>query len=603
MTLDVELHLVDSIDEVMALKRWMSVPRPYIAVDTETEGLQWWKHRPRMLQVGDRDEAWAIPWHLWGGAILEILRDYTGDLVMHNMPFDIMMFENWSGVKLPRHKIHDTRIQAHIHSPHLPTGLKPVAERLVDRTAARSQRVLTEAMKLHGWDWDTVPLDFQPYWVYAAMDCILTSRVHDILYPYVMADSPRAYDLEMATAHVLIDMMRRGVAVDVEFAQRKLTDFRLYEEQAYDWCKREFGVTPGTNQAVIERIKADTGYHFTELTEKGALSLNKDVLADVITTTHHPLAEVVLSRRRIQSMASKYLQKFIDLEVNGRIHPSFNPVRRASDDTEDDTGGYGAKTGRMSVSDPPLQQLPRKDNDEPNSPANAIRQCITATPGQMLVMCDWDQVEFRVYTHLCADPGLLQAFGEGDLFVNMAQQIFADPTFQKSDPRRQAVKNGGYAKIYGAKPAKFARTVGIDLVSAESFMQRLDTLYPGMELFNQQVDALARHREAAEGQAYVRSILTNRRYVNDDGRYYALVNYLVQGISAEILKMKNCELTAQGLGGYLVLDVHDEMILDAPYEDAPDVGRSLQGVMQDSELLTVPLTASLGSGVNWGAKV
>jgi DNA polymerase-1 len=604
MTLDAELHLVDSIDEVYALKQWMSESRPYIAVDTETEGLDWWRDRPRLLQVGDAHTAWAIPWHLWGGAILEILRDFRGDLIMHNLPFDLMMFEHWSGVKLPRHRMHDTRILAHIWEPHKPTALKSVSERHVDPRAAQSQRVLKEAMTLHGWTWATVPLDFQPYWVYACMDCILTSRCFDLLHPLVMADSPLAYDLELATCFVLVDMMFRGVAVDEEYAGTKLKDFRRYVDEASGWCQREYGVKAGSDIKVIERLQRDiptSVYEFTTTTQKtGRLSLNKDVLKEVLLATNHPLAQVVFERRKIQRLASTYLDKFCTLAVNGRIYPKFNPVRHSDSDTEDDTSGYGAKTGRMSVSDPPLQQLPRKDNDYPA--ANVIRNCITATPGNMLIMCDWDQVEMRVYAHLCQDPGLIAAFDEGDFFVNIAREIFADPNFQKSDPRRQMTKNAGYAKIYGARERKFALTAGIDVDTATAFMARMDSLYPGMPAFNARIQQVAEQREQTEGLAYVRSIMTRRRYINDDGRLYALVNFLVQGISAEILKMKNVELQTVGLSEYLVLDVHDEMILDAPYEVAPEAGHALKGVMEDNNLLAVKLTASLSTAERWGGE-
>lgn len=183
MTLQATLNLVDSIDEAMNLKRWMSERRPFIAVDTETEGLRWWRQKPRLLQVGDPDTAWAIPWDLWGGAILEVLAGFEGDLVMHNAGFDVKMFENWSGVDLPKHRIHDTRVQAHILNPNRATGLKPLAAHHVDPQAVGAERALHEKMRRQGWGWDTVPVDCLEYWGYGALDCILTSRLHEQLYP------------------------------------------------------------------------------------------------------------------------------------------------------------------------------------------------------------------------------------------------------------------------------------------------------------------------------------------------------------------------------------------------------------------------------------
>lgn len=605
MTLDVQLNYVDSIEEAARLKRWMSERRPYIAVDTESEGLQWWRDRPRLLQVGDRDTAWAIPWDLWGGAILEILRDFDGDLIMHNAGFDVKMFEYWSGVQLPHHRIHDTRVQAHILQPNRPTGLKYLAERLVDRQAARSERLLKEAMTLNRWTWATVPVDFPLYWIYGALDTVLTARLHEQLHPQVLADAPRAYELEMATVWVLTAMERRGMALDVDFTREKLRRFQEYVEQCADWCTREYGVRAGSNALVVERLERDLRgiYQFTKLTPGGALCLDAEVLKDIIRVTQqvtgapHPLAQTVYNRRRIQKLASAYLENFLDLEHNGRIHPSFNALKRE----REDTAGYGARTGRMSVSDPSLQNLPRRSNSHPA--ADAVRNCLVSSGGSHLLMCDFDQVEFRIVAHLSEDRALISAFLEGDFFVNLTREIFSDPTIEKGDFRRQTTKNAGYAKIYGAGVPKFAATAGISVQEGDSFMRRLDGLYPGLNQLANRVASVARERYALEEVAYVRSPLTGRRYPCDGpDKAYALVNYLVQGMAAEVLKMKNVELVKAGLGPYLTLNVHDEVLLDVPVEEFDDAGRATVAIMNDDQLFSVPLTASLEWGDRWGSK-
>lgn len=599
MTLDVQLNFVDSIDEVVRLKEWMGERRPYIAVDTETEGLRWWRDRPRLLQVGDRDTAWAIPWDLWGGAILEILRDFDGELIMHNAGFDVKMFEHWSGVELPHHRIHDTRVQAHILQPNRPTGLKYLAERLVDRQAARSERLLKEAMVLNHWTWATVPVDFPLYWIYGALDTVLTSRLHDQFYPQVMTDAPKAYELEMATVWVLTAMERKGMALDADFTREKLRSFQAYVEQCADWCVREYGVRAGSNAKVVERLERDLAgaYQFTKLTPGGALCLDAEVLRDVVTRTGHPLAQTVYNRRRIQKLTSAYLENFLELEHRGRIHPSFNAMKRE----KEDTAGYGARTGRMSVSDPSLQNLPRRSNSHPA--ADAVRNCLTASEGNSLIMCDFDQIEFRLEAHLSGDRALIQAFSEGDFFVNLTREIFNDPTIEKKDPRRQTTKNAGYAKIYGAGVPKFAATAGITVVEADGFMRRLDQLYPGMNALANRVAAVARQRYNLEEEAYVRSPLTGRRYPCDSpDKIYALVNYLIQGTAAEVLKLKNLELVKAGLGEYLVLNVHDEVITDVPRELFEEIGRVIGGVMNDHSMFSVPLTASVDVADRWGAK-
>lgn len=601
----VELHLVDSIDEVWALKQWMSERRPFVAVDTETEGLQWWRHRPRLLQVGDPNAAWAIPWRDWGGAIMEVLREFDGDLVMHNAGFDVKMFEFWSGVELPRHRIHDTRVQAHILNPNEPTGLKYLAERHVDPEAARAEKDLHGIMRRNGWGWDTVPIDCRAYWGYGAMDVILTSRLHEQLHPRVLAEAPRAYDLEMATVWVLVAMERKGMHVDLDYTRRALTSFRDYVDHCAEIVREHWKVSAGSNQAVLGVLQRELGdsYKFTRLTPGGALSLDKDVLEDVRDRTGHTLAELVYVRRKHQKLASAYLENFLELEYDGRIHPSFNAMKRQNTKGggEDASSGYGARTGRMSVSEPSLQNLPRRSNSNPS--ADVIRNCLTATPGHTLVMCDFDQIEFRLEAHLSQDPALRAAFGEGDFFVNLTRQIFNDPTIEKRDPRRQTTKNAGYAKIYGAGVPKFALTAGITVEEAAAFMHRLDQLYPGMNRLSQQIQDVARSRYESEQVAYVRSPLTGRRFPCDrPDKIYALTNYLIQGTAAEVLKMKDLELVRAGLGDYLVLNVHDEVICDVPDEHLEDATRVISEVMNDYQLFTVPLTASVDVAERWGGK-
>jgi DNA polymerase-1 len=590
---DVKLHLVDSIDEMGELQRWMGQPRSILAVDTETQGLEWWHHRPRMVQVGDAREGWAVPWDLWGGAVLDALSKYEGPMVMHNAPFDVKIMETWCGYRFPRHRIHDTRVLTHIREPHLPTGLKNVCSRLIDSKAMRSQRMLHDAMKDNHWDWATVPLDFEPYWVYAALDPVLTAQLFEKIYNDVMAMSPAAYELEMGTSWAIISMERKGVALDTEWTQEKLTAFRQYEDQAADWIKDNFGLTPGKAQSIIERIAADTGYVFTAKTNGDMLSLDREVLEDVIAVTGHPLAEMVLSRRRIQKMASSYLKKFLELEHEGRVHASYNLLKN-------ELSKYGARTGRMSISEPPLQQLPRKNNALPA--AIAVRNCFTASEGNMLLMTDFNQIEARLLAHFSQDPGLIGAFGGGDFFVNIGRLLYSDPTMEKDDPRRPPTKNATYAKIYCAGVEKFAKTARIPIDQAEAIYNRLGAMFPGMDRFIQEVIGVGQRRLKDEGHPYVISPLTGRRYIGESDKVYALVNYLIQGTAAEVLKYKDLELFRAGLGDYMILNVHDEVILDVPKEDVEDVRHKVESIMNDDRLFTVPLTVDSDVAFRWGEK-
>jgi DNA polymerase I len=221
-----------------------------------------------------------------------------------------------------------------------------------------------------------------------------------------------------------------------------------------------------------------------------------------------------------------------------------------------------------------------------------------------LIMCDFSQIEMRLLAHFAAEEAMIAAFrGDDDFFVALARQIFQDPTITKKDPRRQITKNSGYAKIYGAGVRKFAQTAGISDAQARDFLARFDALYPGVKRFQFETLDAAMRLKASEGFASTRSPFTNRRFVADDRKEYTLVNYKIQGSAAEILKQKMLELSAAGLGEWMFLPVHDEVLLDVPGEHVRDVVRTLQQVMNDDELLSVPIQAEISYGRRWGSKV
>jgi DNA polymerase-1 len=387
-------------------------------------------------------------------------------------------------------------------------------------------------------------------------------------------------------------MERRGVVVDRDYTAGLADELRAYMEQAEAWCSSYYGVYPGSNRDVITRLQRD-GVTFNRYTKGGAISLDKDVLAEV----DHPLAQTVLGRRQAQKMLSTYLENYLTMSArDGRIHPSINTVGGMGKSPFEPGGSSGVRTGRMSSSDPNIQNVPTRGRA-----SKRIRRCFVASPGNVWVKCDADQVEMRMMAHMSGDERMRDAFvSEGDFFVNIARELFHEPDFQKSDPRRQLVKNGGYAKIFGAGIPKFAKTAGVSEDVARPFMRDFDAMFPDVVRWIRQVerDALARLND--EGEAYIRSPLTNRRHVADAGKLYTLVNYVIQGTAGEVLKQKIVELDAAGLGEFMVFPVHDEVDLDVPVDQLDDVRTTLLDVVNDDRLLDVPLTWSADVGPNWG---
>lgn len=594
---DVELNLVTSIDDVLRLKEWMGRRRSLnaLAFDTETSGLHW-NDRVRLIQVGDDVAGWAMDRDDWLGLFRNIVDTWEGDWIGHNSPFDTTKLEKNCNVHIPRNRIHDTMVRARINESHMSMALKSQAARHVDPAAAGLQAELAGTK----WTWENVPVTYGPYWMYGALDPVLTYKLEEYHRPITERDAPQAYDIEMAVLWVVERMRWYGAHVDRALAQRRFDEFMSYCKQVEHWTQSEYGVKPGSNAAII-RILEDAGYTFSKATKSGAIALDKDVLEGI----EHPLAQAVLSRRQAQKMASTYLQFYVEnADENNLLHPSFNTL--------------GARTSRMSCSDPNLQNLPRLGTSKfgdivrncfktrwgvPWNQDISLAQNATDDGRGALVMCDFDQIEMRMLAHFAQEQGMISAFkSEGDFFVNLARQIYQDDTITKKDKRRQVTKNAGYAKIYSAGVQKFAQTAGITVSQARDFLNRFDTLYPGVKDFQNAVLSTAMQRQRETGLAYARSPLTGRRYVADSRKEYALINYLVQGAAAEVNKMKLIELDAAGLGEWMFATVHDEVLLDVPGGHVPDVINVLNKIMNDDNLLSVPITAGISVGERWGEK-
>lgn len=595
MSLDgVQVHLVDNVETAFECKRWLST-LDRVAIDTESTGLDHDADKARLVQLGDARQAYVIPieWDGWGGLAIELIRAFTGEWLLHNMTYDDAMLYNALGVRLPRERTHDTRLQAHVLSSTGSLALKKLSTLHVDPRAAMLQDDLTEVFSRGGWTWATIPWNMEQYWFYGGVDAILTYQLDEYQRPLVQREAPASYDLELAVAWVCERMERRGVRVDREYTRSFADELSAYVEEAEAWCRANYGVYPGSNNDVVRRLKRD-GVEFTQYTEGGAVKLDKFVLGAL----DHPLAQTVLGRRRAQKMVSTYLGNYLRMsERDGRVHPSINTVGGTGKNPFEPGGSSGVRTGRMSSSNPNIQNVPIR-----GAASTRIRRCFVPDEGHSWIKADFSQIEMRAMAHMAGDERMIDAFrSEGDFFVNLGRDIFGDPDFQKSDPRRQLIKNGGYAKIYGAGIPKFAATAGVAEDVASAFMRDFDALYVGVPRWVRQVERDARRRLEEEGEAYVRSPLTNRKFVADERKLYPLVNYCLQGMAGEILKMKIVEADHAGLGDYMLFPVHDEVDLSVPNDELDDALATVRDVMSDDSLLDVPITSSIEVGAHWGA--
>jgi DNA polymerase I len=581
----VEVHLVDNIVEAAACADWLK-RQDVIAIDTETHGFHPHEHPIRLGQIGNDKEAWVFFCEgnrSWVGCFAELIERFEGTFVGHNLKFDERVIRKSLGIQLPLERCHDTMLMSRVVDPTRSAALKRLAAQLVDPRSAALQGQLDDAMKAAKYDWSTVPLDFTDYWMYAGLDCILTRQVYDILEPRTRREASRAYELELAVSSVCGKMEDHGIKVDTARAQEKHDSLLKYCDELVTYCNDNFGVNPGSNAKIIEYLQ-NQGFVFTTLTKGGSLALD----AEVLDSVNHPLAQAVLQRRKAQKVARTYLRHFYeDVDEDGRLHPSVNFV--------------AARTGRMSMSDPNLQNLPRADDSNPL--ASLVRSCIIPAPGHTLVFADFAQVEWRLFASLTESQELIDAFQADDFFTEMARGVFNDPSITKKDARRQITKNAMYAIIYGAGDKKFAWTAGISLAEAKQFKALLDNRYPAIRQLQQRLTQEAQMNLKETGVAFLKGGLYDRRFAIDDDAVYKLINYRIQGEAAQVLKLKLTQLAQAGMQDYLVIPVHDEVILEVPDDMLHDVVQVVSDTMNDDTLFATPLTAEVSVGHRWSEKI
>jgi DNA polymerase-1 len=612
-------HLIRTTEDCFEFLRWLST-RTEVSLDTETTGLNHDTDQPRLVQIGDAMDGWAIPAERALVVVEDAVARFEGYWRMHNATFDQSMLAN-VGIVIPPHKIKDTRLMAHVLESTGSLELKKLAEKHVDPSASSAQAALDNALnRKGGWTWGTVPYTFRPYWVYGALDPILTYRLCDVLEPRVMATAPLSYQIEFAVQWITERMSRNGVAVDQPYTSQLLDQYDTFAQQTRDYFRSEYGINPGSDAEVskllmeIGALRDEPGRPMKR-TATGRVSVDKEVLAGL----SHPIAEAVVEYRQATKLTGTYLHSYLSLsERDGRIHPSINTVGGMGKNPFEPGGKSGVRTGRMSCSDPNLQNVPKHTKE-----TKAIRNCFEARcwaycgcgRRHAWLSADYDQIEMRIFTHLSADPKLVDAFRDAqrtgvDMFTAAAREIFTDPEMSRKDERRQSTKNGFYAELYGAGPERFAKTArmflpdgSLDIQGAQTFLRRLEYTYPGIKQLQGMVEAHARRMRAETGVASIRSPLTGREFKADRGREYALSNYLIQGLAGEILKMKIIELDRAGLGPYMVLPVHDEVDFDVPEEMARDAIKVISDVMNDNNLFArtgVPITSSVAQGPKWG---
>jgi DNA polymerase-1 len=544
------VHLVRDWEDACRFKQWLSQSREFLAFDVETEGLNVARDKIRLTQFGDHTDSWAFAHGDWRGLIKETLETYRGQMVAHNLLFDAKMLKK-DGIHVPQHLSHDSMIMTWLKDPSGLVGLKPAAAKYVDKRAKLGQNALGEAFASGRWTWATIPIDHPAYWIYACLDTSLTSMLASTLYQDTVVRYRRAYETELACIHVLRDAEIAGLKTDPDYRRRAAAQLRVEIAALLPQIPI---ANPGSD-AQVRKYLLDRGAPLHVKTENGALSVDKDVLQWLAPS--FPICTLIEQYRSKTRMLTNYLEKMDELAVDDVIHASTKPV--------------AARTGRMSVTDPPLQTLPR---------GRLIRDCFVAREGHAFVMADFAGMEMRALACEAKEENMLAAYARGEDLHNYVATILYGPDFTK--PQRTVCKNGGFGKIYGAGAEKFAVTAKITIDAAKEFLHRYAQEFPRVDAYLQEMtNSIMRQTGGDRGkQGYV-ELIDGRMIPVDGEKPYTAVNYKIQGSCAVVLKEKIVELDSAGLGEFFRLPVHDELIFEVPLDLKEEVRDVVERVMPD----------------------
>jgi DNA polymerase-1 len=572
---------INDLNGALDLRDWFH-RQPYVALDTETSGLDVHSRdfHVRLIQFGNKTEAWVMDCEPWVGFIKELLRDYKGRIIGHNLGGYDSGALRAVGIMLPWEKVDDTLIAMRLARPHHNAALKEVTARYISPRAAESQEQLHKTLKKNKWGWDTVPHDLPEYRFYAAMDVILNSRLYEHAVCQEGLNSP-VYEMEMDVRAIAHEMEWRGMRVNVPFAAE--TAHRLRREasdlaqQVQD--RHGFSISSGPQ---LSRWLLEHGVKLAVLTGGGSASTSKDALEAARYSATGEAAEVmdaVLRSRKITKLASSYFDNFVNMSTDGLLHPQVQTLQ--------------ARTGRMSITNPAMQTLPRT-SDDPDS--RLVRQAIIPREeNHRIVSSDFSQIELRVIASLSQDDGLIEAFREaddtgGDLFTSSMRLVYNDPTLTKSDDRRTLIKSVLYAASYGAGVAKMAQTAGVSVEEMRGVYDAVFGRFSGVKKYMKVCEY-----EAKNNDNWITTPFGRRIWVDPDHSYKAL-NAKVQAFAGDIFKSTMVNLAKAGLAEYMVCPVHDEVVFSIPEDQLEDVTHVIAKTMPYNDL-TVKVPADPSPGV------
>ncbi len=572
------------------------------AFDTETTSLDYMEAKMVGMSFSvEPGEAVYLPFgHDYLGAPTQLDRDLVFDKVGpllqnaevpklgHNLKYDMNVLAN-HGITL-RGVTHDTMLESYVldasASRH---NLDTLSEKYLDHATIHFQDVAGKGARQRTFN----DVELEQATVYAAEDADIALRLHRRLWPELSAEARLAKvyrDIEMPLVPVLSEMERTGVFVDAEVlaAQGQELARRLKEIEQDAWAVAGTEFNLGSPKQLQEVLFDRLGLPVKRKTPKGQPSTAEDVLQEL--AHEYPLPAIILEYRSLSKLKSTYIDK-LPRQIHprtGRIHTSYHQAV--------------ASTGRLSSSDPNLQNIPVRTEE-----GRRIRQAFRAPPGKRILAVDYSQIELRIMAHLSGDESLLRAFREGvDVHAATAAEVFGGTPESVTRDQRRAAKAINFGLIYGMSAFGLARQLKISNKEAQAYVDLYFARYPGVKRYMDET------RERARQQGYVETVYGRRLYLpeidsrNPQRRNYAertAINAPMQGTAADIIKMAMIDvhhwLQEKQPPALMIMQVHDELVFEVDAGKVDEIAAEVSRRMASVASLKVPLVAEAGSGMNW----
>lgn len=486
---------------------------------------------------------------------------------------------------------HDTLLQSYVLEAHKTHNMDALAARHLGEKTIAFEDVAGKGAKQIGFDEVSIERATQ----YAAEDADITRRLHEVLWPQVQASEKLRFiyeQIELPTAQVLQRMERNGVLINTELlAQHSHTlGKRLLEleQQAYELAGQPFNLN--SPKQIGELLFDKLGLPVVKKTASGAPSTDEEVLQKL--ADDYPLPKLLLEHRGLAKLKSTYTDKLPRM-VNprtGRVHTHYAQAV--------------AVTGRLASNEPNLQNIPIR-----NAEGRKIREAFIAPPGHVILSADYSQIELRLMAHIADDANLKQAFAQGqDVHRATAAEIFNITPLEVSNEQRRYAKVINFGLIYGMSAFGLAAALSIERDAAKLYIDRYFQRYPGVARYMENT------RQLAKAQGYVETVFGRRLWLPEingangqrrQAAERAAINAPMQGTAADLIKlaMRAVDewLQREALCTKLIMQVHDELVLEVPNEELVEVKKQVPALMAGVANLSVPLLAEVGVGANWDA--